>query len=832
MADAASGQSLSYAYRPDPTRESIFTNDSVPLADFFARPVQIASYTWTPGTPYAGATLRPWAGYFGNKRIINRINNYELLRANLHVRIMINGNGFYYGRLLVDYAPLSSQDTNTDFATNQELNLMQASQRMHVMIDPCDCCSTEMTLPFFYYYDAVRVSNGDWADLGTMYFRELTPLKHANASTQPINITVLAWASDVYLAVPTATNSVSLVPQAGEKDEYSANGPISSIATAAASVADRAGGMPAIGRYAKATSLALGGVSRIAAAFGFSRPPNLAPNNPMRPTFMSDLATYNGTDNVQKTTIDAKQELTVDPNVTGVDLPDEMSLATIAAKETYLTSFAWATTKVPGNTLWNSYVTPFLARAVTTPTVKYYLPACLVASLPAAYWRGKMSFRFQVVASGYHRGRLRVVWDPNATAVLPEFAVQFTKIVDITEERDFTIDVDWGQNAHYLPNTGAVSAATGKFGAANLTARNDAANGTLSIYVLNELATPNSTANNNITVNVFVSLKDAEYAEASGPPLNLVPMYSATAQPYPVLAQDVPSEDQEIQGSTLVPHAGEDAETDAMPECDTAPPEVMGGTDIVPEDALVFFGDRVLSIRQILKRYTMHSTFYLATTVTTNPTVFLLAQTDVPAPYGYTNDGGGSGRAQAGASTAPCNYAFPSWLTFFMPAYAGMRGSMRSKYHVTSTDKLDMGLFTIERGLKKVGNDQISTVNVGVASQSGYQQAMRLNTGPLGRGAVATPASVQPVLEVEFPYYETVRFDDPRNFTIPSIYYGGVLADHPNNPFTSCHQLVVRAGVGATAINVDRLVSVGEDFSLLWWQGMPPLVNLTVPTPP
>lgn len=212
MRDAEAGTAVELTYKGDPTRDNIFKSVNDDLANFFARPIVAKTYIWTPlqGAPFT-FTIDPWSLFFDNPRVGNRINNYSLMRANLHARIMINGNGFYYGRLMVDYAPLATHDDVSGYATLITENAVQASQRMKVFIDPSMCCSSELHLPFVYYKDAISPVSSEFANLGRMYCRELNGLKHANAATQPLTINVLLWASDVKLALPTCNNVGMLV---------------------------------------------------------------------------------------------------------------------------------------------------------------------------------------------------------------------------------------------------------------------------------------------------------------------------------------------------------------------------------------------------------------------------------------------------------------------------------------------------------------------------------------------------------------------------------------------------------------------------------------------
>jgi hypothetical protein len=776
--------------RSDPTRDNIFYAPDASLANFFARPIVAATYTWTPlqASPFT-AIFNPWTLFFGNKRVVNRINNFSQMRANLHVRFMINGNGFYYGRLLADYAPLSANDQMSSYTTLITQNLVQASQRMKVFIDPGDCCTQEMYLPFVWHADSIAITSAEWASLGQIYIRELTGLKHANASVQPVTITVMVWATEVKLALPTSVPSSALVIQAGE-DEYAAPGPVQGTATAIANVASKFKDLPVIGPYARATSMAAGAASKVAGLFGLSRPCIIDPNMPMRPTYISSLAPADAGDNTQKLSVDSKQEITLDPSTIGIDLPDELSIAGIAARESYLTSFTWTTSRVAGDLLWNTRVGPNLC---ILNSGNFYLPAAAFAAYPFEYWRGKMRLRFQIVASGYHRGRARVVWDPVYPASL-EANVQYTRVVDISDDRDVTIEIDWGQASHFL-TADSITNGNGAYTTAPIATANAKYNGVLAFYVFNDLATPNSTVNNDIQVNVFVSFTDFQVAS----PISL----GGLANSYAATVQAGEEMESSMDGND--PGCGE--------------PEtllVVGGAKDDPNDMAVYFGERIASFRQMLRRYTLYSSLTAANANLTFPGVWSSIETDVPIPYGYNTYS-----LHTTVTAGKFNYVGFHWLTYLAPAFACMRGAQRSKYVTFSSNGEAVQSITVTRNMS--GNPTVAAVvNLPITTQSTYGRASYVTRNNCAAGSATTPATKQPVLEVEFPYQKAVRYDEARIAAVSSA--------SPTSPYEGRHGVEVYLAPGTNQVFLDRFVSVGEDFNLFWFQGCPPLVSLAPPT--
>lgn len=787
------GTKVTLPYAPDKTRDAVFQDVDTSLSSFFERPIVARTYTWTPLQVGAfTAIFDPWNDFFSNPRVCNRINNYNLLRAKVHVRFMINGNGFYYGRLMADYQPLPLNDLVTSTSTLVPENAIPASQRMKLFIDPSTCCSNEFDLPFVYFKDGVSIPTAEWTALGRVNIRELQGLKHANGATQPLTITVMMWATDVQLAIPTSFDCTALTAQAG--DEYSSAGPVEATASAVAAMAGAVSAVPVIGSFARATEMAARATSKAASVMGWSRPAIIAPAADMRPKFISDLAPSGAGDNVTKLAVDIKQEVSVDPNIIGIALPDELTVASIAARESYLTPFPWTTARVAGDLLFTTRVKPWIGASNGSTR---YLTACAFASWPFSWWRGKMRYRLQIVASAYHKGRLRIVWDPAYVQSL-EANVQFTRVIDISEVRDATFEIDWGNPQHFLASGGsATSLSTDYRTTPQFTTAQDDCNGVFSVYVLNDLATPNSTVNNDIAVNVYVSCNDMQVAAPRPQPSILVNSYSATVQ-----AGDIDS----------TPSGSE-------PGCGPADVDHMISHDAdTPEDALVYFGERIVSFRQLLKRYNHHSSFIITHSSGSLPGHWAPVFTDVPFFYGYNTR-----TLHTTTAANKFSYVNTTLLQYLMPAFVAMRGSHRTKYVCTGMADNGVSQMTVVRTPNTVPSIPAATTVLGTTTQSQYARAILPLRSDCQAGGAVTTTFQQPVLEVEFPYYKPTRFDEARamsqdNNVVPI-----------QSPFTNTHSVELMIKSSLNPISLTRYVGVGEDFGLYWFQGCPPLVVVTPP---
>jgi hypothetical protein len=704
---------------------------------------------------------------------------------------MINGNGFHYGRAIASYQPLHLND---DFTRNRAFfpqDVIAASQRPHVYLDPTTSQGGSLCLPFVYWNNALRIPQQDWRNMGQMNIRTINELKHANGATDNVTISVFAWAEEVTLSIPTAGEPGALSPQSGEKDEYS-SGPISKPASIVSKVAGALKSVPGIGPYALATQMASNTIARIATMFGFSRPASLAEIEPYKPSYFGNLATTNMHDTSTKLALDCKQEVTVDPRVMGLGSCDEMAVKHIATRESYLTTFGWQVADTTESLLWNCFVNPMLWDNQAGGEV--HLPACAFAAVPFKFWRGTMKYRFQIVASAFHKGRLKITYDPYYQKS-NEYNVCYTHIIDLAKERDFTVDVGWGQGKSFLnvdtpddvnlPFDDSVSIGPDT---------NNRMNGVLSVYVVNDLTIPNSVANNNIQVNVFVSAgDDIEFGNPSAVLLENISYFSQSGEIYePQSGENHADSDRTVAESEPIKMMASDSMAADIDETDNT--------------LMVFMGEPIVSMRQCLKRYNYHSYIPRKNLGRSWKTV---RTGDFPIYRGYA-----PGAIHETAALVPYNYVKTVLLSYLTPAYTCCRGGLRWKYMRDGAPPTD-SWFQVNRFPGRTGASYLNIEEPVITNGSGSEdqtiaQAVRSipHTWP---GAGATSVANNPVLELEFPYYSNLRFRPAKQ---------GNKSTTAN--FNSFHTLSsMWDSVTGGRDGFHAYVSTAEDFTLGFFTGAP-----------
>lgn len=491
-----SGWTSGHDSASDGTESHVRTNDT--NDSFFQRPVRILSTSWEVGQQLY-LEFNPWKSFCEDPRIANRLAHFRNLKMKLHVQVMINGNPFYYGKAIMSYTPLPDADLITSFSSGDRAFLLEMSQKPHIYLDPTKCEGGELELPFIWPKSFLNIISAEWRSMGVVQLRSFNSLQHANAATDSVNITVFAYATEVELNTPTSRTPVDLQPQGG--DEY---GSISMPAHTGSKIAHILARAPVIGSFARATEMVLNTVKEVAMLFGYSKP-RMIPTDLALIQLYGQLANVNAVDTSQSVALDAKKEITIDPRVTGSNPKDEMSLVELASRECYLDTFVWRETDPAGQHLYTTDVQPILGAKDSSNN--YHLTPAAFVAVPFEFWKGSMELRLQVVASAYHRGRIRVVWDPDYIVDGTTFNVNYSTILDISESTEATFRIGWGQEYDYL----RVQKFPDYLDTRNITleqkTKNPFANGKLSIYVVNPLTSP-SQESTYIALNTFVKMCD------------------------------------------------------------------------------------------------------------------------------------------------------------------------------------------------------------------------------------------------------------------------------------------------------------------------------------
>jgi hypothetical protein len=782
----------------DAVRDHAFIQDAR-LQDFFQRPVLIQSAEWDVSSGLSQVSFDPWTLFFEDPKVLNRLANYRLLRCKLHIKVTISASPFHYGRVMVDYLPRHTVDDYTSVRSPYiDPDYVLVSQRPHICLNPSESEGGEMILPFFYEKNAIDITLSEWNQMGQLTMSEFSPLKSASSTTDPVTINVFAWAEDVKFAIPTSSHP-TLAPQS-TGDEYEKK-PFSYKAGVVAAAANRLNTIPVIGPFARATEIGAQAAGAMATLFGFSRPNDLEIVQ-HRPRTKTSFAITNAKDDCEKLTVDGKQELSIDPRLAGLENVDELGINYIASKESYYGSFDWATTDAPETPLFAEIVDPGINQKVIATNTEYYLPAMAFASLPFKYWRGSIKFRFVVVASKYHRGRLKIVYDPVKHNVAPDYNEAYTTIVDIGETKDFTITCGWGQNSSYREVKPINDLHTASSYTSGIGGTENFGNGSLSVYVVNELSHPDVSCD--VEVKVFVSAgEDFEVAKPDSTYLQGVRI-------------------SEVQPDELLkPQSGEEVVLDDRKHADTH----GNKSDLSDNTNLVYFGESIRSFRSLLKRYSASRLLRSTSSTSTDPIAIEWAL-DVFPPYPSRYPTSPAGQFTFSDSGTRQHYSGVVHLMNYLSiAYTGWRGSIR--YMADFSGFPDFGGYgkaqvaSISRRAGPATESLSTLTRASMFTSTTISDNLNFLQQHAGfDGKVIEVPEVQPMPCAEIPFYSEKRFLPAKKRFVP-----GTATPDMDQAVITCDY--TPTGSRREFLTVHN--AVGEDFTFFFYTG-PPRLFYTVDT--
>jgi len=567
----------------------------------------------------------------------------------------------------------------------------------------------------------------------------------------------------------------------GGGDEYSEPGPVTTIATAVSKIGNTLSDIPIIGPFAKATSTIAGTVGKVAGWFGWAKPLVLTD-----PTYVKHLPFMNGAVTIGKDTpfkisVDPKQELSVDQSLGGVE-EDQMSILAISSRESFLTSFTWADTDVALTTiLWGTLVTPYLfqqaewtstgAQGLVQPT------AMMFAAQPFNSWRGKINFRFEVVCSKFHRGKLLFKFEPNfameglISSGSTKLNQQNTVILDIQNGQEVSFEVDWAHVRNWCAAPESVQANSPPCdlegqAASYVSHLETEVNGFLEVRALNELVQPADLAD--VQINVYVCCKD--------------------------LQVNRPSKD--IMPATRLLTYTESKEINPT------------GSKADEKIFLDHYGEKIFSFRSLLKRYQTTGIAYQQNSVVGMGTIKIDGTL-------YPFDG-------LPTATSPPNTTVPTALfNYLRYGFMGVRGGYRFRVIMQTESSINQCYTRV----KLMPDADMHDTKLGITFASiqdvgSYQNANYLSDID---GTLLFHMGTNGGIEFEIPYYSHNLF----NFAF-DVDFGaqtgdelamGTLDSHCQSWLWEVHTSGQLANTNKTVVTTDT--ASAEDFTFLRFQGAP-----------
>jgi len=654
-------------------------------------------------------------------------------------------------------------------------------------------------LPFFYHKNWLDITSAaDTQDMGLFTPCVYSTLVSANGITgTSIVINVYAWAEEIKLHAPTT----KLAMQSSEFDYKP-----SQIASAVAAATGALSRIPIIGPYMKATSSVTKSFAKTASSLGFTNVPNMATVAAYKPLAFPMNSSCEVSVPNDRTTVDPHNEVCLDPRTVGLDGTDELSLAYIAGRESWIGNAILASTDSVDNLTFGANVTPaiiYSSNISDSSKPIQFTPCGYVANL-FKYWRGDMIFRFKFICTRFHKGRVRITWDPknNITTSVPDYTTVFNEVVDIGAEQDIEFRVPYSQALTFLetyPNVGNFT-----FNGSALST-DTYSNGIITMRVVNPLSGPIATTS--IPVMIFVRAADnIEFAQ----PLNRLIALGGS-------------------GSQYTPYALQSGEV----EYPVKPKQVVVGnvaTTPDPNRYLVHFGECVKSFRPLLHRYLLQysvQTSAYSTAATLN--LYHHTTSRRLKYFGYTPNAYWTGNKTVGVGTTTVNYIRTTMHQMVSLLFIGQRGSINHSFNVEGIESTNprtfqrMTLCKYDKTITPSANFNVYANNTSTSINN--QAVINLIYQPEPYSGVAlTDQRIQPAISANFPYYSNFNFQ----FVNPNFADKGSSVDGTDTDNIDLFFATLK--VGNTTPNVVNAWSAyGHDYNFFFFINCPSLYGISIP---
>lgn len=717
------------------------------LARYMSRPELVYSLNVTEAmTIGTVGTVAIWEkAMTPSKR--EKLSGFGLFRGNLCVKFVVNGSPFLYVGLMAAYTPLSGYRGDT-VSTNAPLSLLQQSQKPHTWLNVQNTSTAMMKLPFLFPYPHMNTNQlSNFTKLGKLDFVMYAPLQSANGVTgTSVDVQVYTWFEDVDLSGPTN------LPVAQSSVEYDNDHQISGAASAVASVAGALSAVPIIGPYALATSEAATMAATVAGALGYTNVPNVSDVAPMKQRPFN-MASTDISEPVEKLSLSAKQETTVDASHYGSPSEDELTVQKFCSRESFLIWTDWTTSNVPADSLFTWGVSP-LAHQLGSGVETVMTPMCF-ASTGFQWWRGSIKVTLKAIRSKYHRGRVQLSWDRSSGSLANGPALgnpnTLSTVLDLDEGDEVSMTIPYQQQQLFLPTVTPFSPSTGvpvtwSISTSPPATSSNAWNGVVNVRVLTRLTSPE--ASSNVRFLIFVSAGDD--FELAGP--TVPDMINAG------FAAGFNNSSLTIAQSAV--------------QYEERAPEMENNNVSEPYDKVYYdvFGEKCASLRQLMHRSARAITvcYNLSQVASAQMRYYTVPLKRLPPAPGFWNNGFST------VGTSPVQYInFAHWhpLTWFTPCFVGYKGSTNVTANLINTTATGNGFadhMSIKRASKYgqtsssarrpfTGGFTVGTVRTN-ADSFHAQQSLLLDKENGYSGMALTNTRTNTGLSANLPYYSPSAF--------------------------------------------------------------------------
>jgi len=246
------------------------------------------------------------------------------------------------------------------------------------------------------------------------------------------------------------------------KQKKTGVGAISSVAFQISRAAKYFNPVPVLGDYTSKLAWASDIIGNSASVFGWSSPANLAPSVQVMRSRLYGSTNINKADFTPPLSLQSDNQVDVLPGAFGTDV-DELDISHFVGIPTYHGTYAMTTSNLVNDIILDIPVTPRIGK-ISVDGVHNRLDTGPLGYINRKfkYWRGGIVYKFKIVKTEFHSGRVAIWFMPGSLASAATNSTEnsgYTNrtIIDLREHSEFTITVPYIAETPYLEynkNTG------------------------------------------------------------------------------------------------------------------------------------------------------------------------------------------------------------------------------------------------------------------------------------------------------------------------------------------------------------------------------------------
>lgn len=479
------------------------------IVSFLQRPIDVSTKEWKT-THGQGICLDEFKipECLISKPMYKRKLDYMLgLRCDVQIRVQVNAQPFHAGRLLLVWIPFTESLTNRTqyYMCQTEDGLVPWTGCPHVDLDLSNQTEATMTIPYISprtFYDLPN-QLGNFGEFKLVVYSPLVDV----VSTGVVEYTIWMNMTNITVAFPTGVATSYSEAQIGDEgEEMHKSGVVESTAGTVAQALKLFDDVPFVSQFTRPAAWVASTTSGIAKLFGWSKPYNPSDYTLIREIPGRYMANSDGTDMSENLSVLAANEIEQNPGFFRTDI-DEMAIAHVVRRPNYVLKTQWKKGQSANTILLSLPINPMgyfrrVKDTVFAPTQLMYV------SNAFTYWRGGLNFTFKFVKTKFHSGRVRLLFVPgdysDGTSLSKiTLDANYSTVVDLRSETDVTYNVPFTSCLPWLNVDGSA------FNAYTSTGR-------LYLIVQNELVNSASVSD---TINVLVEVAGASDFELAVPSL-------------------------------------------------------------------------------------------------------------------------------------------------------------------------------------------------------------------------------------------------------------------------------------------------------------------------